>query len=352
MIEFCSLFFYTYNRVGEYMKIRKIVLCILVLLIGIVALYNDKLMAFANELVYTDDTLVKGLIIKSGESFVIAEETQNARCEDARIPIYLDHDGVIYAAVMTMDGEVTNTKLIGRDIVNYDAFTQDSVGTMPYVDGMEVDWVYTGKEYGLYINAYCNFGAGFVGKVYEEPKFELYCDTTEMKYDEKTDCQVAIDYTTTIKDVEFDLKSEKFNIDDVKVVDGWERTDNNKLAFSAVDIPASQYSDDSVEVDIIEFTIQPKNKEKIDVEDAVILFNTSYVDEHKGASLKEEHEEPMIVRLDDNSTIPNEDDTTEKEEVENPKTGVADYVILGTVVVTFSMIAYAVISAKKIFRKI
>ena len=81
MIEFCSLFFYTYNREGVVsMKIVKnIVLSLCVILVLLVTLFSDKITAFAVDVTYDLSQFSNGKVFKSGDKLEVKHS--NEYCE-------------------------------------------------------------------------------------------------------------------------------------------------------------------------------------------------------------------------------------------------------------------------------
>ena len=299
--------------------LKHIVLSIMVILIVVVSLFNNRLSFFASEQAYNPTTLKSGAILKSGDHFTFDfQSDEMSYCKEVPIYLYINHNDISYSNYITSDtGTLKNDLNYYANyapVLNGDAFKQDKIGTLPYVEDKIVLWEYNGK---YELGGYCFTDALFFGTIYEEPKFELFCDSTEMGADDKVACQVAVEYSHIPDNVQFELSSDKFNISDITTLDGWKKTDDDddKFIFESDKLPENEYDDSRVSVDIIEFYITPKDKENINVEDAVKVTKVAWKDKFAEKEIDSELIEPM----------------KKKEEVkfEIPKTGVESYILIG-----------------------
>lgn len=318
--------------------LKHFVLSIMVILIVAVSLFNNRLISFADEQAYSSSTLKEGDILKSGDYFTYAFDETYEWCKSVAIRLSVNFNDNFYTAVISHDtGKINDFSNISKNIptINDQAFTQEKDATLPYVEGRSVLWKYSGSGY---MDDYCYTDASFVGVVYEEPKFELFCDSTEMAPDEKVACQVAVEYSYIPENIEFELSSEKFNINDVTTLDGWKRTDENKYKFDSEDLPENEYDDSRVSVDIIEFYITPKDKEDIDVEDAVKVTKVAWKDDFAEKELDSDLVEPM----------------KKKEEVkfEIPQTGVESYILIGVIALFGGYALYRKLEEKGLFKRL
>ena len=323
--------------------LKHIILSIMILLVVVTCLFNNRLISFAEEQAYNPTSLKDGDILKSGDYFTFDFDVSFDWCTNVPIRLSLEYNDVIYSTGIFHDtGLINDYENYGYKyfpMINDKYFTQEKAATLPYVDGKTVLWRFTGN---VNLDGYCNTDARFIGVVYEEPKFELYCDSTEMGKDDKVACQVAVEYNYVPENVEFELSSDKFNISDITTLDGWKRTDEEKYKFDSEDLPENRYDDSRVSVDIIEFFITPKDKEeKIDVEDAVKVTKVAWKDDYAEKELDSDLIEPMKMKED-----------KKEEEFEIPQTGVESYILLGVLVTIAGISLYRKLEEKGLFKRI
>ena len=214
--------------------VKHIVLSLMVLLVIGVCINNNKLLSFAEDQVYTRDSFKEGEYLLSGDYFKYDFQVSNSYCTDVPIYFYLEHNDIKYTNYIShnsgvLEGDIDYYR--GIPLLNKDSFEQKNTNEIPYVNGKTILWELhgTGTLFG-----YCYSDLVFFGKVYEEPKFELLCDSTEMGPDDKVACQVVVDYSEIPNKIEFELSSDKFNIEDIKTLDGWKKTDDDKFIFESV----------------------------------------------------------------------------------------------------------------------
>ena len=317
--------------------VKRLCLLSFLCLIIAVSLCNDKLVAFANGFLYTYDTLPSGTIMKSGDYFTFDFENEMYSSCSAPVTLMLEYNNYQYLSYVDSEtGMLFNTPgFYYAGGLNTDAFSQNKAPELPYVEGKTVLWKYQGYEDG--IGGYCMTRNHFVGVVYEEPEFELYCDSTEIDGKEKVACQVAVEYSFVPENVQFDLSSELFDISDVTVLDGWKRTDEDKFIFESLDVPTNKYDDSRVSVDIIEFFVNPKNDDVTKNDEAIKLENIAWKDEYVEKESDEVHYEFVFIH-------PFSDG--------NGRTGVESSLLLAAVLLSIGAIVYRYISMKGLFKRL
>jgi hypothetical protein len=324
-------------------NIKRLVFIAFVLVVLVIGLFNSKLSTYAIDYIYKRGELKAGAVFKSGDPFVVDFSTGSGQSCGGYVimPIVVNYNGYpFYATYAINSGKIIDSpKNISKDIfynINADAFEFKNPGTLPYLEGKNVIWTLRGDD--DYIGMYCNIDFVLEGVVYEEPEFELYCDSTEIGENDKVACQVAVEYSNIPDNVEFELASDKFNISDIKTADGWKRTDDNKLKFESDKLPVNDYEDSRVSADIIEFYITPKDKGSIDVEDAVKVTKVAWKDDFAEKELDSDLIEPMKKK--------------EEVEFEIPKTGVETYLILGVIVLVGGYTLYKKLEEKGLFKRL
>lgn len=326
-------------------NVKRFILIAFTLIIAVLVMFNDKLLSYAENTVYTDEVLVDGLTLHSGDPFSFRyKELESCNGEKILLEAYVNGD--YYSTYVNEDGTLEpvyykDTYEDYNTSVNEVAFTQDKPGTLPYINGMNVEWVFNASLY--FDTNYCRTNSKFTGKVYSIPKLHLYCDSTTMPCNEEVECQVAMEYLEGPIGVEFDLVADNFEVLDVQVSEDWEMEDNGVYKLIPKDdIDFNEYLDSPYIDDIMTFKLKAKEYKDTSYEDAVVLDNAKYFSDTFNGSYDDELKEPMKV------TSCN----VVKDEVENPKTGVSTYVALGVVVVLLGAVTIGNIKKKELFRKI
>lgn len=319
--------------------LKSLFLTLICLLILITCLFNDKLISYADDMVYNRNNLKEGDILVSGDYFKF--DFGIDYCNVIPVHMYLEYNGFQYSSYITHRDGLLNGELEVFSnylpLMNSEYFKQNKANEMPYVEDKTILWEVFGEGYET---GYCTTDLKFIGKVYNEPKFKLFCDSEEMSADDKVACQVAIEYSDVPNKVEFELSSDKFDLTDITVFDEWKRLDDDKFIFEGNELPTNKYDDDRVTVDIIEFYITPKNQEDIDVEDAVKIDRVSWEDDF------------VSKDIDSNIIVPMKKKVKEDEKIEIPQTGVESYLLLGFIILIGGVILYKNIEKKGFFKRI
>lgn len=340
---------------SRFKKISIFIMCIVVL---IVYLCNDRLISFAEEIIYNRSTLKGGMVFKSGDYFSFDDGNNYSGCDGFQLTY--EFNGVKYKSSIGTNGKLTMPKsgYYRKSFERYRDFTQEE-GKMPYVNGQTVYWEVI--EHSYYDPYYCDLGYEFKGYSYIEPSFNIYCDDDKIAANDNTNCQVTIDYVHTPNIVSFDIVSDKFDITNVTPGKGWKLNDEGSLVLEALDIEKNPYLDSSNEIDLVEFTVNSKDKKVVFDSKAIVVDNLKWKDEIKTDEyndLEEELIQQMEVTKEENitTTVRSTTTTTTKkhteEKVTNPKTGINDYfivyVIFGLLLVS---LAYE-LKKKDLFKKL
>ena len=326
-------------------NVKRFIMIAFTLIIAVLVMFNDKLLSYAENTVYTDELLVDGLTLHSGDPFSFRyKELESCNGEKILLEAYVNGD--YYSTYVNEDGTLEPVYYKGsygeyNTSVNEVAFTQDKPGTLPYINGMNIEWVFSASLY--FDTNYCHTDSKFVGSVNPVPEIHLYCDSTTMPCNEEVECQVAVEYFGTLDSVEFELDSEKFDILDVEAGSEWDRVNNDEYKFVInKNFVENNVLDSSYISDVMLFKLKAKEYVDSSLDDAVVLSNAKISNALGTNDLKVNLQEPMKVSRCEKV----------KEEVENPKTGVSTYIALGFVVILLVGITIRNIKKKEIFRKI
>ena len=350
MIEFCSLFFYTYNREGVVsMKIVKnIVLSLCVILVLLVTLFSDRLIIFSSDLVYDLSQFSNGKVFKSGDKLEVKHN--NSYCDYIYIRLeYVDPNGIEYfgfydaANGVMLDGESFFTGS------NKDAFTQDEVGTLPKVNGMEMEWTTEYYEDELYV-VYCGVGAILKGQAYKTPEVKVECEDDEVKYKEKVKCSLSVDYSHTLSLLDFVIDSKDYIIGDIIPEEKWMTNRNGVIHNTPIALEEVNDVTKRLNSKVVTFTVTPKENKDLEIDnEAIHISDFEYKDVVKTSSLEDIYK-PMssksVVKVVTTTKV------SKDEEIENPETGVEDYLPYALCVACVSLLIISIIRRKEAFKKI
>lgn len=330
--------------------VKKIFLLTSFVLILLIAVFNDRLVTFANEVIYEFGELYYGDTFKSGDTFKM--NTNGYYCDSLYITLKYEDNGTTYSTGY----DVASGKLYSTDDnyyyerfytpVNADAFAQTTVGTLPTVNGKSLIWSYEPQNDSVW---YCISGIVLVGEVpkeHKEPTYKLDCEADTVSYGEKVKCSVSVDYYYTITATQFDILSDDFKIGDIKTEKNWFASKNVYVSYG---IPENDSLDSTKNAKILTFTVTPKEDKELNVKDAIVIDKITYED----IIASGEHVDLTAPMKVSGKVIPTTTKKVDKDEkIENPETGVEDYIVLGVVVLVIGSVAFIQLRRKNLFKGI
>lgn len=316
------------------------------------------------------------IVLEEGDTFEnfedISETTYNGE------PRY-----VRYYVPMFENGEPNNCKF---QLIQSDLYKKDKTYTVPTIDEDEYlwfnmirSWIYNCEYPNIYSYGY-NEGNGLNWyQVVDRDDINLFaiaklnvkleCDKDTIEIDEKSKCEIKLNSPTEVNKVEMILDTTNLEIEDVVVnhKDFNYDEESGKISYKYQrDYYGITFNKESV----VSFTIagekQTKNEllssstttvkkeKKFSLKLKDIIYTGEVTEDYKLNDVEKEltliTEEEVPVTT--TTTKPTTTKPVEKEEVENPKTGVEDHLVILSLVITATGIILYQLKDKNIFRKI
>ena len=316
------------------------------------------------------------IVLEEGDTFEnfedISETTYNGE------PRY-----VRYYVPMFENGEPNNCKF---QLIQSDLYKKDKTYTVPTIDEDEYlwfnmirSWIYNCEYPNIYSYGY-NEGNGLNWyQVVDRDDINLFaiaklnvkleCDKDTIEIDEKSKCEIKLNSPTEVNKVEMILDTTNLEIEDVVVnhKDFNYDEESGKISYKYQrDYYGITFNKESV----VSFTIagekQTKNEllssstttvkkeKKFSLKLKDIIYTGEVTEDYKLNDIEKEltliTEEEVPVTT--TTTKPTTTKPVEKEEVENPKTGVEDHLVILSLVITATGIILYQLKDKNIFRKI
>lgn len=316
------------------------------------------------------------IVLEEGDTFEnfedISETTYNGE------PRY-----VRYYVPMFENGEPNNCKF---QLIQSDLYKKDKTYTVPTIDEDEYlwfnmirSWIYNCEYPNIYSYGY-NEGNGLNWyQVVDRDDINLFaiaklnvkleCDKDTIEIDEKSKCEIKLNSPTEVNKVEMILDTTNLEIEDVVVnhKDFNYDEESGKISYKYQrDYYGITFNKESV----VSFTIAGEKQTK----NELLSSSTTTVKKEKKFSLKlkdiiytgevtedyklndVEKEMTLIteeeVPVTTTTTKPTTTKHVEKEEVENPKTGVENHLVILSLVITATGIILYQLKDKNIFREI
>ena len=237
-------------------------------------------------------------------------------------------------------------------------------------------WVYNDCEYPMFYQKGDNEG----GNIYQLSDKEIFfmafplldlnieCDKEELEEGQTTTCEVILNTEINVYKIDFRLFSEKLELKDVTVLNDKfiydEETGEVSFYFADYGYRAFEFKNEKIlsftvagEKEDKQTTLGTSNREpdkKYTVELKDVIYRDKQVDDYK----KEDIVKTITLKGKELPTITTTTTTVtttkkvEREEVENPKTGVEDYLYLLAIILPIAGILIFEIRNRDLFKKI
>lgn len=126
---------------------------------------------------------------------------------------------------------------------------------------------------------YYKYNYALVPYEYKEPTYELSCNPEKISKGGYSDCSLKATYYSKLRNIDFNLKINDYEISDIKAGDDFENLKVEDNNYSLTGKKNMEESDEGKETTIITFRITSQTNKEVNINDNIKIENINYTDQ-------------------------------------------------------------------------